>query len=354
MTALARNWFQRFGTTEMPVRQSALNDIASQNGCPKRFFYKTEAELGGTAPPPRAHWRPCIGTAAHAVIETALTKAWPLLVQIFGPDAEKPEGASPGWAPANLRARIDERLREELEKAAGVDIDGKPQRIEWHEENPEGEIADAVSMVIGALRTTAERAESIVACEAPFRAALEGYELEGTVDLLYKRRGDGAICLADWKTGERKQPQVLLDYGYQLSTYAHALEHGVFWPGAENETRFGVWPAELHIVHLRDFVPYVKKPKTAGKNVGDLRGPGWCASKRSSTDVARLAASLRAVVGTVRMNRRLEALGEQCSRCPFRGPCLTDGHAVAGDEARALERALQGVDTSDADELSAA
>lgn len=331
-----------FGTESMPIRQSALNDLASQNGCARRFQLDRIAEAETGARRDSTHWRMCLGTAVHAVIERGLTRTWPVLVQAFGPGAPRPEGAREGWAPESLRARIDTVLREELALAA------KGEPVTWYDEDPEAEIAAGVAMAIGALRTAVERADSIVACEAPFRAVLDGYHLEGTIDLVYRPREDpSSIALADWKTGERKLPQVVLDHGYQLAIYAHALEHGVLWPGTERETRLGQWPAQLHIVHLRDFVPYVKKPRTPGKQVGDLRGPGWSPSQRTQADVARLRVSLRTIVGTVRMGRFIEQLGEQCSRCAHRGPCLNDGHGPSAAERKAIAAALDGIDIGD-------
>ncbi len=340
--------FQKFGTEADPIRQSAINAIASQNGCARRYRFDRDAQADGTAQPPAAHWRTCLGTAVHAVIERALTRTWSQIEAIYGPAASvpRPADAPPGWAPRSLRDRIDEVLREELTRAAGVDAAGQPRPVEWYDEHPETEIAAGVAMVIGALRTTAERASSIIACEAPYRAQLDEWWLDGTIDLVYRRRVDDALAFADWKTGERKLPQVVIDFGYQPSQYAYALEHGVLFPGTERELRLGTAPAELHIVHLRDFVPYVKKPRTAGKNVGDLRGPGWYASQRTSSDVARLRVSLRTIVGTVRMGRFVEQLGEQCGRCPHRGPCLTDGHVSKGDQRR-IAAALEGVDVGD-------
>lgn len=337
------SWWRSFGTADFPVRQSHLNDIASQNGCAKRFFYEHD-EATTAAPRERAHWRPSLGTAVHRVLERALTRTWSQLVDIYGPASSmRPADAPPTWAPRALHQRIDEVLREELTAAA----EGK--QIDWYGEDPESELAAGVSMALFGLRTAVERAEEIVACEAPFRAELDAFHLEGTLDLVYRPRGakEGTIALADWKTGERKLHQVLLDHGYQGAIYAHALEHGVLWPGTEREQRLGAWPTEIHIVHLRDGVPYVKKPRTPGKKVGDLRGPGWCPSQRAASDVARLRVSLREVVGMVRMGRRLERLGEQCARCPFRGPCLGAGHELARDEQREIAAAVRGMEIDD-------
>lgn len=341
-------WDHRaFGTHADPIRQSALNAIASQNGCGARYRFERQAEAAGSPAPTRAHWRPVLGTAVHAVIERGITRTWAQLESIFGPGAERPADALPGWAPRALRDRADEVLREELRKATGVDASNAPLPLEWYDADPSVEIAAGVAMIVGAFRTIVERASEVIACEAPFHAELDGYALEGTIDILYRSREDGSLCLADWKTGERKLPQVLLDHGYQPAIYAHALEHGVLFPGVEGrELRLATPPASIHVVHLRDFVPYVKKPRTAGKNVGDMRGPGWYASHRTPTDVERLRVSIRTVVGTVRMGRFLEHLGEQCSRCPFRGPCLG---ATVPDPAqqRALQGALAGVDVGD-------
>lgn len=336
---MAARWDHRaFGTEADPVRQSALNAISSQMGCAKRYAYERHAEAAGGRTPDRAHWKPTLGTAVHAVIERGLTRTWPQLVGMFGPDAPRPEGAPPGWAPRALVERVDEVLREELEKARGG------LELYWHDADPGDEMRAAVAMVVGALRTTVERAESIVGVEVPWTAQIDAYHLAGTMDLIYRRRGDGAACIADWKTGERRLHPVLLDHGYQVGTYAYALEHGVLWPGTERATTLGAPPAEIHIAHLRDFVPYVKRTKTA--KPGDLRGPGWYASRRTPSDVARLRVSLKTVVGTVRMGRFLEQLGEQCARCSFRTDCLTAGHELDRAEGRALERALEGIDTS--------
>jgi hypothetical protein len=333
---------RKFGTASDPLRQSALNAIASEMGCARRYQFDRIAEATGTKPPESANWRRCLGTAIHAVIDRALTKTWPQMVAFLGPDGNRPDGAPEGWAPKSLRDRVDEVLREELAKAAG-----EGRRVEWYEEDPEGEIAAGVAMVLFAIRTTVERAEEIVGSEVPFAVEVDGMHIVGTLDLVYRRRGDRALGLADWKSGERKLPQVVLDFGYQPSTYALALERGALWPGTERETRLNEWPSEIHIVHLRDGVPYVRKPKTPGKSVGDLRGPGWYPSQRTAHDVARLRVSLRTVVGTVRMGRFVEAIGQQCERCQHKKACLSDGYGPSKDEQRAIAAATRGIEFDD-------
>lgn len=318
-------WWRTYGTEAMPIRQSALNSVASQNGCAKRFFYETEAELAGAHREQRTHWKPTLGTAVHSVIERALTN----------PTAR--DAILAGRLPS--ATKVLDAVVEELERAAGG------QAIEWMDANPGNERAAAMHMILGALRTTAERARRIVACEAPFVAELGGYHLTGTIDLIFEprdARAPGEVAFADWKTGERKLAQVVIDHGYQVAMYSHAIAAGTFWPGTERETRIGVAPSAAYIAHLRDFVPYVRGPKT-----GKLRGPGWYPARRSPDDVTRLAVSLRTIVGTIRMGRRLEQIGEQCGRCPFRGPCFGEGSGPSAQEQRQVELALAGLDVSD-------
>lgn len=314
---------RRFGTADDPIRQSALNSLASQNGCPQRFAFERRAEAAGTLPPERPHWKRVLGTAVHAVIERALGRE-PMASAVLA-----------GKLPSDTR--VHDVLEEELGRAAG----GKA--IEWLDANAATEKWAARHMVLGALRSVAERARRIVAVEAPFVVELDGYHMTGTIDLAIEPREEpGTVALADWKTGERRLAQVVLDHGYQIAIYSHALAEGVLWPGTERETHVGMYPSAAYVAHLRDFVPYIKGPKT-----GKLRGPGWYKARRTAEDVARLRVSLRNVVGTVRMGRFVEQIGEQCARCPFRGPCFGAGEHVSADEARQLEIALAGIDLSD-------
>lgn len=311
--------YKKFGTPVDPIRQSALNDIASQNGCAKRYqFDRNETEKRELT-----HWKPVVGNVVHRVIERALTRTWPQLQAAFSRDADA--GCT------NLRASIARAYREEMTSQSAV---------EWYEDSPQDAEMDACEMVFGALRTTVERASAIVGCEVPFGLDIAGFAVTGTIDLIYLDH-DGRVGIADWKTGERKLDQILLDHGYQAAIYTEAVRCGVWWPGSS-------WPENtpdvsdasrkdpvMHIVHLRDFVPYRRATKTA--KVGDLRGPGWYVSKRTEADTARLSVSLRTVVGTVRMGRFVEQLGEQCRRCRHRGPCLTEGGGPTKQELRQLE-----------------
>lgn len=319
-------WFRRFGTVHLPVHQSSLSDFSSQYGCPKRFSYKMQEQIaGGPSAREKANWKPTLGNAIHATIAAALTVA--------------PDAICAGKLPS--RERVLRRLGEELLR------DAKGVPVEWYEASPEKELNDAATMVLGGLRTLGERARAIVAVESPFRVEIDGYVMEGTIDLLFEpREGEpGAIDLADWKSGERKIDPILRDHGYQVGTYALAMESGALWPGTERERRLERAPRSIWIVHLRDFIPYVRPPRKA--LAGQPRGPGWYRSNRRPDDVARLRVSLREAIGTVRMGRFPESLGEQCRRCDFRRRCLGEGHGPDAATVAHVESALEEIEGLD-------
>lgn len=378
--------YRRFGTASDPIRQSALGAFASQDGCGRRYRFERDAEAAGVERERvTSHWRPTIGTAVHRVIERALSRE-PMVSAVL-------EGRLPS------AQRIDAVLEEELVGAA----EGRP--IEWGDASQSNERITARWMVLGALRTVSERAQRIVAVEAPFVVELDGYTMGGTIDLVYEPRGaepGASIALADWKTGERRTHQVVLDHGYQTGIYSHALSSGVLYPGTEREMRLGLHPESIHIVHLRSFASHERTravlaavressdtskellvrvarrgwPVTTHVVAGALRALSeaglvtkrragkdtvwvavdtdrephadaiWLESRRRPDDVARLRVSLRTIVGTVRMGRFVEQLGEQCARCPFRQQCLGDGH-VSQSTASQIDRALEGIDVSD-------
>ena len=76
--------------------------------------------------------------------------------------------------------------------------------------------------------------------------------MSGTIDLAYEPRGveaGSAIAMADWKTGERKPHQVVLDHGYQTSIYNTRSRAAMLWPGTGRETR--AFTEASKDVHLR-------------------------------------------------------------------------------------------------------
>lgn len=328
--SISRAWWRQMGTVHLPVRQSLLNEHSSQNGCPRRFFFRMEEELSGQAPAAREHlpWKRTLGTAIHRCIERALIAA--------------PQAICDGRLPARERVCrvLDEELRSE---AAGVPVD-------WADSSgTEREIQRAADMVLGGLRTLGARAARIVAVEAPFRLELAGYHIEGEIDLVFApKEAPLELELADWKSGQRRLEQVVRDHGVQLGVYGAALAHGELWPGTERATRLERAPREMWIVQLYDFVPYEKPRKKS--DIGAPRGPGWYRSRRASDDLARLEVSLRSIVGEIRRGGRTERVGEQCGRCPYRAQCLSvAADAPSKGELRAVESALEEI--PDLDEL---
>lgn len=340
--------FKKYGSVDDPIRQSDLNELASSYSCPKRFAFKKDEQFGGEAKGrERAYGTACIGTGVHETNARYLDPTKSACARILAGELPSEEA-------------VRRVLEEEVEKAA----EGLP--IEW-KASRDTEIAAGVAMVLGALRGTSERASEVVLVEAPFlveiKIAAKSYWLTGTVDLVYRpRENPFGLGLADWKTGQTRPSEIVLDHGYQLGIYAHALADGVFFPGTEREVRLEQFPDELHIVHLRDYVPYAKagskKPThrdelahygiEPGDKIsyvkGDMRGPAWHRARRTELDVQRLKASIRNIVSTVRLGRFVENLGDDCARCAFKHACLNEGFAVDGDAKKRLDLALRDVD----------
>lgn len=371
-----------YGTAVDPIRQSDLNDVASPHGCSVRFRNrKTEQADGVKLERTCARWATVNGSAIHETIRRALAP---------GPWAKLQSNARAIDSEA-FRDRLGAVYDEELERDAA----GLP--IEWDGENPANVRWKAIVMLREVLRDLLVRIERPLAIEAPFRSEINGYHTEGTVDLLYEPKGrPGAVGLVDWKSGSQRIAPIILAHGYQGALYAHAVEHGVFWPGTPDERRFGVFPSEIHFVHLRDLLPYEKRTaftlerpeeiewcsELAGRQLArgavveiepldappprtkkngqpykerarkrridarfksGRRGPAWYAAPRTPEDVARLRVSIASIVGTVRLGRFYESIGEPCERCPFRLPCLNQGY-VDRDAVRLIDRTLAGVD----------
>lgn len=354
---------QKYGTRADPIRQSDLNDIASQYGCSRRFQLRKQAEAAGEAPTyDTADSRRCLGTAVHQVIHLYLTHHHDRILQ----RGEVPSADS---------------VRPLVARETVVAAEGLP--IRWEKTTPAKAADEGVAMVRGFLASARERIHSVVLSEAPFlveidcgdgngsRADRYRYWLTGTIDLAYRpRHAPEQLGLVDFKGGSKRLPQIILDHSYQLGIYSYALAQGTFRPGEDDE-RVEQFPTELWICHLRDFIPYAKASRkkltrpeeaawygvergtTVKTSAGELRGPGWYRSARRETDLPRLRHSLRAIVGSVRRGTFYEALDEHCARCPFRGPCLTEGHAARGAERDEVEAALRGVDLGDLTDFAA-
>ncbi|MEM1417181.1 MAG: PD-(D/E)XK nuclease family protein [Myxococcota bacterium] len=341
-----------YGTLADPVHQSDIGQLLGSWGCAWKFaaFKRYEAEHGRRYEGDAARGPTLLGTAIHAVVARVLRAASHKVVL--------------GWLPED-RA-LGRALDEEMETAAG----GRP--IRW----PDGkrvldELRRGVAMVLGALRLIATRCDGVGLVEAPFRVYVGDIVVEGTHDFVGTRRPEygGGFLLWDWKSGVQRPRPATLHRGHQLALYSFALAEGVAYPDTaptpqEMPAHFEplpvyFWPAEIGIVHLRDFTPYEKSPRAkkvksrdeaafygvevgerVRPKVGDPRGPGLYLSQRRPEDVADMKASLAGAVAMVRSGLVPKSIGDACSTCPFEMECSSEGHGPTDAERVHLEAVL--------------
>lgn len=396
---------QRYGTVDFPIHKSHLNAITGDYGCPKRFDYEMKMTHGARdqaivqlrASKARDETRGVIsaslacGSAVHETIARALTN--PEIREIAlaaGPTADMHR------ADKISRARVRATFWEELDREIG------PREIEWRDATDD----DYIDMAHGALTHLHTYAADIVLVEAGFTLELDGLFCAGHTDLIYRpRRAPHTLALNDWKTSKTKPDPIELNHGWESGLYSAAMrfgtflarEHVSFEPAADggwtatclgrsvtrsthwqaerdaleagldelargqtspHTVTFGEFPSEIHHVHLRDYIPYVKAGKKQAKRAEDLawygltepaqvayvkgqtRGPAWIPVSREEREVPRLKYRLKTVVGAVRMNRFLDLVGERCNRCPYQQLCLNDGYAPDAAELERLTAAL--------------
>lgn len=367
---------RRFGTLADPVHQSDLDKIAGEFSCPKQFQLR---RLHGEPERQSAPEARIFGTAVHAMIERAM--------KLYG------ARSCPDVLEAITDDALGRRFDRELEQAA----QGRP--IDWSKTTPDKARQDAVAMVRGLLAEVPRYVRTVLGTEVPFVLELEGFVLAGTIDMLYEpRSAPGTVAFCDWKTGQSLPSRFSLRWGYQWLLYAAAVERCTFQLGPMT-LRPGQWPSEIHVVHLRDYLPYtkvttktvareeeaelfgvpvgtkvsiappggskpakLKKDGTPYKRRSDAvelelerRGPAWYRSTVERSDVGPLVTDLREIVGTIRMRRFFRRKTDvTCKGCDFRGPCLSEGYGPTGVEALALERALRGVSEDGFEEQAAA
>lgn len=390
--------FRQYGTTTDPVHKSHLNELTGEYGCQRRFRYQRDLDAaevdpetandnGAHGPKPVNASLAC-GTAVHETIARALNNSEVCARVLHGDGVDA--------------TRIRVTFEHELAAAA----DGR--EIDWRDESREDAITERLQMIAGLLRTLPDYAEAIIAVEPGFIFELEDIWYSGHIDLVYTPRGmPDAVGIADWKTGKSKPDVIELNHGWEGGLYSAACQRGAFipreavaltvapggWCGdagiaapvfrptrwqAERDALEAAlihtavtqrphpmqyyvnqYPARVHHVHLRDFVPYQKagaKEATRPEDIahyglqragrvkyiaGHERGPAWLPTELHESDVKRLAFRARTVVGSVRMGRFLDAVREHCRRCPFSRDCLTGGYAARGDELAELERNLK-------------
>ncbi len=404
MGSAAANWnYRAYGTASDPIHKSHLNAITGDYGCPRRFRYDMDARanrLPGADERDTVGGKAAAGTAAHETIARALTKP-EVRDRLLAGGVVTREQVSVVFA--------QEYVRELGGRAA-----------QWYRDSEADECDERISMIVGLLNRLHERVARVLAVEPGFIAPLGEYWLSGHIDLIYAPRdAPDAIAMCDWKTGASKPVQVELDHGWEAGVYSAAMHAGMFIArdqincSATNEgktvavcgahavehssryiaerealeralidlaryslpptpfkaplvTRFDCFPAQIHHVHLADYVPYKKAGKKAVKRpedlahygytsavdkhayvAGDMRGPAWLPVELHAYDLPRLEARLRNVVGMIRMGRFIDQVGERCNRCSHSVDCLSSGYAPRGEERKQLDLALRSVDVDD-------
>ena len=374
---------RQYGSDQDPLRQSDLGNIASEHSCPKRFAYKKRSDADGTGDVRNVvYGKRDFGSVVHDVIDRWLGR--------YAPNEGVPQIPPTRLVEQTLMSSWDEFV-------AG-------REVIWPKGGPKGEIAKiarGVPMIEGALRYLHRHASEIIAHEASFAVQVDAggrrapYWLTGTIDVVFRDRG-GRLVLADWKTGKRKIDQVTRRHSYQMSIYAHALSEGVIFPSTMREEvevelakgeaafdafvdirglRVAAFPDDIFLVYLEDYVPYTqRRTKSAGVmcstvelaqhfgvevgqkapyEIGDLRGPAWYRCERTPLDVARLKTSLTNIIGTVRLGRFVEHIGEKtCTKCAFKDVCLNEGYGPDAAEQRDLNSLLRGVDVTGLEDLT--
>lgn len=377
---------RKWGTLNDPIHKSDLNQIVGEYGCLKSFQYSKQAVAAGRSRDNEmANGRMAAGTATHETIARALSNK-EVCAKLLAGTAKVTVETTRGVFLEEMRAACN----------------GK--QAAWYDADPDKVCHERVQMVVGLLNNLHKTVAEIVLIEPCFIVNIGGYWCSGHVDIIYRPREDPTkLALGDWKSGASKPAQIELDHSYESGIYSAAMLDGgwirredVVVGASETEDRYTLerraleaaavdavknpegefaqkmvrlaeFPEQIRYVHLKDFVPYQKagdktperpeelehyagKLDASGKVKyvkGDLRGPGWYRVRRTEHDVPRLRHLLKNVVGTVRMGRFFESVGEKCDRCAWKKPCLTDGYSVTGDDAKQLEQQLKGIDLPD-------
>lgn len=387
---------RRFGTVDFPIHKSHLNTITGNYGCPRRFQYEMEFQHGdGERDVPARNIISAslaCGSAAHETLARALSN----------PDVKAAVLAGPNGV---SRSRVKATFWEELE----TEIGGR--QIEWGDTSDDDYIdmvhgaldqlhqyaADVVMLEAGFTleleglyfaghtdliyrpvggmhtlglsdwktgKTKPDPIELNHGWESGiYSAAMRYGTFLGREHVSFVQEADG-----QW-TGTCMGRSVTRSTHWQaerdaLEAGLDELARGATHPGT---VRFDEFPSEIHHVHLRDYIPYQKAGSKQVKRkedlvhygltapgkvtfmAGDRRGPAWLPVRRDEREVPRLKHRLRTVVGTVRMGRFLDLVGERCNRCPFAQQCLNDGYAPRGEELAELTRAFAeaGLDLTD-------
>lgn len=378
--------FREFGTIGDPIHKSHLNDLTGEYGCLKRVRYdKDELSEGKSRESAtECSGRMTAGTATHETVARAASNPTVREQLLAGTHKVTAE-------------RCTTVYREEFARVVGG------RDVRWYEEDPEKLTEKRGAMIAGVLNDLHAHVKSVRFLEAGFIVRIGQYYCSGHVDLIYEpRRAPGTLALADWKTGAQRPSQMELDHSWESGIYSAAMKAGLWIarehvelpldaPDKYDRERLALedeliraahvyegsgeilphvqildeFPSDIRYVHLPDYVPYEKATKKhlerreeleffnmaeAGDRKfvkGDRRGPAWYEVRRRETDIPRLESLLRNIIGTVRMGRFFESVGEKCTRCPHREACLNGGYGIVGAEKKALDRMLDEVGVED-------
>lgn len=376
--------YKRWGTIDDPIHKSDLNAIAGDYGCLRSFRYSKDATAEGRSreSETECNGRMVSGTATHETIARALSnpKVQPKMLELKG-----------DW---RVDAASCQRVYD-MEMAQAV----SGRQVHWYEADDEKIATSRAEMIAGVLNDMKHHVKSVRLLEAGFIVKIGGYWFSGHTDLIHEPFvKPGTIALADWKTGQTKPNQISLDHSWESGVYSAAMRDGL-WIAREHVALpidtvgrymkervaleaelirvakaytehgelpdhvqvLGQFPSAIHYVHLADYVPYQKAGKKEAKRFEELqfyglsapgevkytkgqqRGPAWYEVRRTEDDIPRLESLLRNVVGTIRMGRFFESVGEKCNRCPHQQPCLNSGYELRGESKQVMDRLLKQV-----------
>jgi len=390
--------YRRFGTIDFPIHKSHLNTITGTHGCPKRFQYEMDATHadGKRDAGDRGIISASLacGSAAHETLARALSN-------------DEVRAAVLAGAGAVTRSRVKATFWDELETELGG------RQIEWNGATDDDYI-DMIHGALDVLHKHVAEVVLLEAGftleldglyfaghtdllyrpkSAPHTLALADWKTGKTKpDPIELNHGwESGIYSAGMRFGtflsrEHVSFERTPDGQWVGTCMGRSVTRSTHWQAerdaleqaleqlARGEThpgtvRFDEFPSEIHHIHLRDYIPYKKAGKKAVKRAEDVkhygltqpgevkfvagehRGPAWLPVSREETEVPRLKHRLRTVVGTVRMGRFLDLVGERCNRCPFKQQCLNDGYAPQGEELQRLTQAFAeaGLDLTDND-----
>lgn len=403
--------YRRYGSATDPIHKSHLNDVTGDWGCPTRFRYQRDEAAAGIKPqydlarPVRGD--AACGTAAHETIARALINppvrdrilAGPRALteaeirRVFVFELEREIGPRDvDWGKLKRDDAVSDRvamiagLFDSLYKYVAHVVLVEPAFVarvgaHWIQGHldlvyrPRGR-ADALA--IADWKTGAQRPDPIE-LDHGWEAGIYSLALHSgrflpreALDVVHDdesnlwtvSHGMFAVSHPSRYIAERTCAERV------LTGVAAAMQVHNGQSIAPELRTFAAFPSEIYHVHLADFVPY----KRAGKKrierpedlrhfnrthpsdvsyvAGDLRGPGWLPVKLTEHDIPRVEHRLRNIVGMIRMGRFIDQIGDRCKRCPFARDCLNTGYGLRGDEAKAAERALKGIDDDSADELA--